>query len=288
LNHTVGTERAGALTIAEESTAFPGVSRPPGEDLQSGGLGFHFKWNMGWMHDMLQYTALEPVYRKHHQNQLTFGLMYAFTENFVLPFSHDEVVHGKRSLLGKMPGDAWQRFANLRALYGFMWGYPGKKLVFMGCELAQPTEWADGGSIPWELENDPAHHGVQRLVRDLNVVYKTFPALHSQDVNANGFQWVSHNDAAQSVVAFFRWSKEGECMLVVCNFTPVPRYGYRLGVPRTGAWREIINSDNGVYGGSGMSCGPLSGAPIPAHGHTQSLLLDLPPLSTAMLALVAD
>jgi len=168
MNHVVGTERPGAITLAEESTAFPGVSRPPSPDLQSGGLGFHYKWNMGWMHDTLEYASMDGVHRKYHQNQLTFGLMYAFTENFVLPLSHDEVVHGKASLLGKMSGDEWQKFANLRALYGFMWAYPGKKLLFMGCELAQPTEWADGAQLPWHLEQQAPHQGVQRLVRDLN------------------------------------------------------------------------------------------------------------------------
>ena len=285
VNHIVGTERPGAITLAEESTAFPGVSRPPSPDLQSGGLGFHFKWNMGWMHDMLQYAALQPVYRSHHQNQLTFGLMYAFTENFVLPLSHDEVVHGKASLLGKMPGDAWQKFANLRVLYGFMWGYPGKKLLFMGGELAQPTEWADTGSLPWELQELPAHQGVQRLVRDLNRVYRDFPALHEQDVVPGGFEWIAHEDAAQSVVAFVRWSAQGACALVVCNFTPVPRSGYRIGVPRAGRWRELINTDHAVYGGTAMASGAAATEPVALHGQAQSLLLTLPPLATLILTL---
>ena len=286
VNHIVGTERPGSITLAEESTAFPGVSRPPSPDLQSGGLGFHYKWNMGWMHDTLQYAALEPVYRSHHQDRLTFGLMYAFTENFVLPLSHDEVVHGKRSLLGKMPGDGWQRFANLRALYGYMWAYPGKKLLFMGGELAQPTEWADAGSIPWHLQEEPAHQGVQRLVRDLNRVYQGFAALHTQDVQPAGFQWLSHADAAQSVIAFARWSDTGACVVVLCNFTPVPRHGYRLGVPLAGAWRPVINTDLAVYGGSDMACGALQTQALAAHGQGQSLVLDLPPLATLILALV--
>ena len=285
MNHVVGTERPGAITLAEESTAFPGVSRPPSPDLQGGGLGFHFKWNLGWMHDTLQYSTFDPVYRKYHQNQLTFGLMYAYSENFVLPLSHDEVVHGKKSLLGKMPGDEWQRFANLRALYAYMWAYPGKKLLFMGGELAQPSEWAEQGSIPWELQHAPAHQGVQRLVRDLNRVYCDFPALHQQDHSPAGFTWLAHEDAAQSVLAFARWSTDGACVVAVCNFTPVPRYGYRLGVPRAGVWRELINTDLAVYGGSGVSQGQVSSDDFAMHGQAQSLLLVLPPLAVLMLDL---
>ena len=287
MNFIVGTERPGAITLAEESTSFPGVSRPPSADLQSGGLGFHYKWNMGWMHDTLQYAALDPVYRKHHQNQLTFGMMYAFSENFVLPLSHDEVVHGKKSMLDKMPGDPWQRFANLRALYGFMWGYPGKKLLFMGCELAQPTEWADKGSLPWHLEGQSAHQGVQRLVRDLNRVYQTYPALHQQDVKPGGFEWISHNDAAQSIIAFARWGEDGSCAVVVCNFTPVPRHGYRLGVPQAGEWVETINSDLAIYGGSDLANGTLHTSAQSAHHQQNSVMLTLPPLSTVMLTKVA-
>ncbi len=288
MNFIVGTERPGAITLAEESTAFPGVSRPPSPDLQSGGLGFHYKWNMGWMHDTLKYASFDAIYRKYHQNQLTFGLMYAFTENFVLPLSHDEVVHGKKSLLGKMPGDPWQQFANLRALYGFMWGYPGKKLVFMGCELAQPTEWADQGSLPWQLEQVPAHQGVQRFMRDLNRVYQAFPALHQQDVKPGGFEWISHDDAAQSIVAFTRWGEDGSCAVVVCNFTPVPRQGYRLGLPQAGRWTEVINSDLAIYGGSGVTNGPLQTEPAHAHHRHQSVVLTLPPLSTVILSKSAD
>jgi 1,4-alpha-glucan branching enzyme len=288
MNFIVGTERPGAITLAEESTSFPGVSRPPSADLQSGGLGFHYKWNMGWMHDTLQYAALDPVYRKHHQNQLTFGLMYAFSENFVLPLSHDEVVHGKKSMLDKMPGDPWQRFANLRALYGFMWGYPGKKLLFMGCELAQTTEWADTGSIPWHLEGQSSHAGMQRLVRDLNLVYQAYPAMHQQDVTSGGFEWISHNDAAQSIIAFTRWGSDGSCAVVVCNFTPVPRHGYRMGVPQAGQWTESINSDLAVYGGSGMANGTLSTDPVGAHHKPQSVVLTLPPLATVILTKLAN
>jgi 1,4-alpha-glucan branching enzyme len=287
MNHTVGTERPGAITLAEESTAFPGVSRPPSPDLQSGGLGFHYKWNMGWMHDTLKYASLDPVHRRHHHNQLTFGLMYAFTENFVLPLSHDEVVHGKGSLLGKMPGDDWQRFSNLRALYGFMWAYPGKKLLFMGGELAQPTEWADGSELSWSLEQQPAHHGVQRLVRDLNRVYQAFPALHQQDVQSGGFDWIAHEDAAQSVVAFVRYGLGGECAVVVCNFTPLPRYGYRIGMPSAGTWRELINTDNVVYGGSGVGNGELATESVAAHHRAQSVVLTLPPLACLVLTRMA-
>lgn len=283
MNHVVGTERPGAITLAEESTAFPGVSRPPSPDLQSGGLGFHYKWNMGWMHDTLEYASMDGVHRKYHQNQLTFGLMYAFTENFVLPLSHDEVVHGKASLLGKMSGDEWQKFANLRALYGFMWAYPGKKLLFMGCELAQPTEWADGSQLPWHLEQQAPHQGVQRLVRDLNRVYRAFPALHEQDVQSEGFEWIAHDDSAQSVIAFQRRAKDGRAVVVVCNFTPVPRPGYRIGVPVAGAWREVINTDNGVYGGSSLSSGARSTEPVAAHHLGQSLVITLPPLACLVL-----
>ncbi len=282
MNFIVGTERPGAITLAEESTAFPGVSRPPSPDLQSGGLGFHYKWNMGWMHDTLQYASLDPVYRQHHQNQLTFGLMYAFTENFVLPISHDEVVHGKGSLLGKMPGDAWQRFANLRALYGFMWCYPGKKLLFMGCEWGQPDEWADGASLPWHLQDQAAHKAVQTLVRDLNVLYQTHPALHQQDVHPGGFEWISHEDAGQSVVAFLRWSADGQCALVVCNFTPVPRHAYRLGVPHAGPWQTVINTDHHTYGGSGMACSAVRAEAVPSHGRSHSVVLDIPPLAVVI------
>ena len=283
LNHQIGVERPGTLMIAEESTAFPGVSRPPAPDLASGGLGFHFKWNMGWMHDALDYMQLDPVYRRHHQNLLTFGLMYAFSENFVLPLSHDEVVHGKRSLLGKMAGDPWQQFANLRTLYGLMWAYPGKKLLFMGSEFAQPTEWADADSLPWHLQDQPAHAGVQRLVRDLNHVYCAVPALYEQDTEPGGFSWIAHEDHAQSVLAFARWSLSGQCAVVVCNFTPLPRAAYRLGVPHGGAWRELINTDATVYGGSGIGNHSLHADAQWAHGHGQSLVLHLPPLSCLVL-----
>ncbi len=282
MNHTVGVECPGAITLAEESTAFPGVSRPPSEDLQGGGLGFHYKWNMGWMHDTLKYASLDAVYRQHHHNQLTFGLMYAFTENFVLPFSHDEVVHGKGSLLGKMPGDEWQRFANLRALYGFMWAYPGKKLLFMGCEFGQSSEWNSNGQLPWDLLEHAPHQGVQSLVRDLNQSYRQHPALHAQDIDPQGFEWIAHDDAAQSVVSFIRWGKNGECVVVACNFTPVPRQGYRLGVPLAGTWTELINTDAATYGGSGVGNAPLTTQDVSAHHRAQSIEVTLPPLATVV------
>lgn len=284
LNHVVGVERDGALMVAEESTSFPGVSRPPSDDLQSGGLGFHYKWNMGWMHDMLHYFARDTVHRRHHHNELTFGLVYAFNENFMLPFSHDEVVHGKGSMLARMPGDGWQKFANLRALYGFMWAYPGKKLVFMGCEWAQPGEWNADGSLPWELLDQPMHAGMQRLVRDLNRVYRHHKPLHQRDHSPEGFSWIAADDADQSVISWLRFDAEGHPMAVVCNLTPVPRQGYRIGVPKTGPWEEIVNTDATVYGGSGVHSEPGHTDAQPAHGHAQSLALNLPPLACVVLA----
>ena len=284
LNHTVGVEREGAVMMAEESTSFPGVSRPPGDDLQSGGLGFHYKWNMGWMHDSLHHFAREPVHRKHHHNELTFGLMYAFSENFVLPFSHDEVVHGKGSLLQRMPGDTWQKFAGLRALLAYQWMYPGKKLLFMGCEFAQPTEWAADGALPWELLDDPKHAGVQRLVRDLNLTYRAHKPLHERDVHPDGFAWIAHDDAAQSVISWLRLDAQGQPVVVVCNLTPQPRTAYRIGVPLAGLWQEILNTDNAVYGGSGVYSEVGHTDAQPAHGHAQSLALTLPPLACIALA----
>ncbi len=283
LNHVVGTQRPGALMVAEESTAFPGVSRPPGDDLQSGGLGFHEKWNMGWMNDSLRFFARDPVHRSHHHGELTFGLVYAFSENFVLPLSHDEVVHGKGSLLGRMPGDDWQRFAGLRSLYGYMWGFPGKKLLFMGGELAQPGEWQADASLPWQLLDDPRHAGVQRLVRDLNAVYRHYPALHAWDHDARGFDWIAHDDASQSVLSWRRRDAHGQEVLVLCNLTPVPRPAYRIGVPQSGVWREIINTDAAIYGGSGVPSGAGATEAVPAHGQPQSLSLHLPPLACVML-----
>ena len=283
MNHTVGVERPGAITLAEESTAFPAVSRPPSADLQGGGLGFHYKWNMGWMHDTLAYMALDPVHRQHHHGNISFSLVYAFDENFVLPLSHDEVVHGKGALLAKMPGDRWQQFANLRACYGLMFCHPGKKLLFMGCEFAQPTEWNHDLSLDWVLLQQPQHQGVQRLVRDLNLVYRGHAALHQLDTEAAGFAWLSHDDAAQSVLAFERRARDGSALLVLCNLTPVPRLGYRVGLPHDGAWRELLNTDQTIYGGSGLPSAPGATEALPWQQRAQSLCLDLPPLACIVL-----
>ncbi|MEO8299588.1 MAG: 1,4-alpha-glucan branching protein GlgB [Burkholderiales bacterium] len=285
MNHTVGTVRPEAVTVAEESTAFPGVSRPPGDDMQSGGLGFHYKWNMGWMNDTLAYMARDPVHRRHHHDQLRFSMMYAYTENFVLPLSHDEVVHGKGSLLTKMPGDDWQRFANLRAYYGYMWGHPGKKLMFMGCEFAQRDEWDADASLPWHVLDHAPHAGVQRLVRDLNAVMRHYPALHQLDVAPEGFAWITHDDAAQSVLVFQRRARGGSAVVVACNFTPVPRHGYRIGLPHAGTWREAINTDAAIYGGSGVHNDALVSEPQPWQDYEHSVALTLPPLATLMLVM---
>ncbi|MDE1886786.1 MAG: 1,4-alpha-glucan branching enzyme, partial [Gammaproteobacteria bacterium] len=281
LNELVFSEVPGATTIAEESTAWPGVSRP----LYTGGLGFGYKWNMGWMHDTLAYMRENPVYRRWHHDRMTFGLLYAFSENFVLPLSHDEVVHGKGSLIGKMPGDNWQKFANLRAYYGFMWGHPGKKLLFMGGEFAQWREWNHDASLDWHLLEHAPHRGMQNLVRALNRAYRELPALHRRDCDAAGFAWVVADDAGQSVFAFLRYGEETDPpALVVSNFTPVPRYGYRLGVPLAGYWREALNTDAAVYGGNNLgNAGGVSTEPIAAHGYGQSLVLVLPPLATLIL-----
>jgi 1,4-alpha-glucan branching enzyme len=267
----------GIATVAEESTAWPGVSRPT----YLGGLGFGYKWNMGWMHDTLAYIGHDPIHRKYHHNLLTFGLVYAYSENFILPLSHDEVVHGKGSLLAKMPGDDWQRFANLRAYLGFMWGHPGKKLLFMGGEFGQSREWSHDRELDWQELDDPKHQGVQRLVRDLNLLLRAAPALHRMDSDPAGFAWVEANDADNSVLAFLRLAGEAAPVLVVCNFTPVVREDYRVGVPRAGRWVERINTDAQDYGGSSVgNLGMIEAEPIPAHGRPYSLRLTLPPLAT--------
>ena len=280
MNELVFGTGSGATTAAEESTAWPMVSRPT----YLGGLGFGFKWNMGWMHDTLRYMAQDPIHRKYHHNDLTFGLLYAFRENFVLPLSHDEVVHGKGSLVGKMPGDRWQRFANLRAYYGFMWTHPGKKLLFMGGEFAQQREWNHDTSLDWHLLGDPLHRGVQRAVRDLNRLYRELPALHELDTEPDGFQWIDAGDAEQSTLAYMRRSRDPhELAVVVANFTPVPRHDYRIGVPRGGLYRERFNSDAFDYGGSGLgNAGAVRAQAHPAHGHAHSLVLTLPPLATLL------
>jgi 1,4-alpha-glucan branching enzyme len=283
VNETIGTEGSGALMIAEESTSFPGVSHA----VDQGGLGFSFKWNMGWMNDTLRYMQEEPIHRSWHHDKLTFGLAYAFSENFVLPLSHDEVVHGKRSVLGRMPGDSWQKFANLRAYYAFMWGHPGKKLLFMGQEFAQATEWNHDLSLPWPLLNDPAHQGVQRLIGDLNRLYSQEGAMHALDANAQGFEWLEANDTQQSVLAWLRRDRtSNRHLLVVCNFTPAPREDYRLGVPADCAhWTELLNTDAAIYGGSnvGNLGGKLPVEAIAAQGKTHSICLNLPPLAALFL-----
>jgi len=279
LNTTVARLCPGAITIAEESTAWPGVTAP----VDQGGLGFTYKWNMGWMHDTLRYMQYEPVYRSYHHSDLTFSMVYAYSEHFILPLSHDEVVHGKGSLINKMPGDRWQQFANLRAYYGYMWTHPGKKLLFMGCEIAQPREWNHDASLDWPALDDPMHRGMQHLVRDLNAAYAELPALYRHDYDPSGFQWIIGDDAGNSVLAFLR--RDGDkTVLAVCNFTPVPRYDYRIGVPQAGFWRERLNTDADVYGGSGVgNAGGRHSEAIPAHGHGQSVSLILPPLATLIL-----
>lgn len=281
-NHTVGTQRDGAVTVAEESTSFSGVTRPP----DAGGLGFHYKWNMGWMNDTLHYMQLDPVHRKYHHHQMTFSMVYAYSENFVLPLSHDEVVHGKGSILQRMPGDDWQKFANLRAYYGFMWGHPGKKLLFMGNEFAQRREWNHDISLDWHLLDDENgyHAGVQRLVRDLNQCYRSYPSLYECDYTFSGFQWLVSDDHENSVFAFLRRDNAGNEMLVVSNFTPVPRQGYRIGVPNGGRWHEVLNTDSGYYNGSNEgNQGEIHSEPVPWHYHGYSLSLTLPPLATIFL-----
>jgi 1,4-alpha-glucan branching enzyme len=281
LNTSVYRHHAGVLTVAEESTAWPMVSRPT----ELGGLGFGAKWNMGWMHDALKYFREDPVHRSHHHDILTFSLIYAFHENFVLPLSHDEVVHGKGSLIGKQPGDAWQQFAGLRALYGYMRAHPGKKLLFIGGEFAQRREWTHEGELEWwMLDPHPEHGGVQRWVADLNRVYRDELALHEVDFDPAGFEWIDASDRAASTLSFVRRSRQGQLVLAACNFTPVPRHDVILGVPAAGAWREIASSDARLYGGSGMgNLGGVSTQPVPSHGRLQSITLTLPPLSTILL-----
>ncbi len=278
MNRIVAERCPGAITIAEESTAWPGVTAPVAEN----GLGFTFKWNMGWMHDSLEYMATDPLYRSYHYDRMTFGLVYAFSERFVLPLSHDEVVHGKGSLLNKMPGDDWQRLANLRAYYGFMWTHPGKKLLFMGCEFAQPAEWNHDASLNWGLLDQPAHRGVQALVRDLNQLYRALPALHTGDAEPAGFRWVVGDDRDQSVYAFLRLDQvSGAAVLVICNLTPVPRMGYRIGLPAAGRWVECLNSDAVAYGGSGVgNFGSVMAEATPSHGLPASASFTIAPLAT--------
>ncbi|MDX3907900.1 MAG: 1,4-alpha-glucan branching protein GlgB [Pigmentiphaga sp.] len=279
LNERVRRQVPDAIMIAEESTAWPGVTAP----VEAGGLGFHYKWNMGWMHDTLRYMHRDPLYRQYHHNDMTFGMVYAYSEKFMLPLSHDEVVHGKGSLIAKMPGDRWQRFANLRAYFGFMWGHPGKKLLFMGGEIAQEREWDHDGQLAWDALSDPLHAGVQRLVRDLNRAYVSLPALHRLDADPAGFRWIVGDDDRNCVFAYLRTDGERH-VLVVCNMTPVVRSGYRVGVPGGGRWREVLNSDASDYGGSGVgNGGAIDAQDQGAHGFPHSLSLTLPPLATLLL-----
>ncbi|MFP3914884.1 MAG: 1,4-alpha-glucan branching protein GlgB [Actinomycetota bacterium] len=281
LNETVYLEYPDTQTIAEESTAWPMVSRP----LYLGGLGFGMKWDMGWMHDTLDYFSRDPLYRVYHHERLTFRMMYAFTENFVLPLSHDEVVHGKGSLIRKMPGDQWRQFANLRALFAYMYTQPAKKLLFMGAELGQWSEWNHDRGLDWHLLDDDAHRGLQRLLADLNRLYRDEPALHELDCEPGGFEWIDANDNTNSVLTFLRRSAGGETLMVACNFTPEPRHAYRVGVPASGRWQEVFNSDAGVYGGSGhgnvggVETGPL---PVPFHGREDSVDVVVPPLGVVV------
>ncbi len=279
LNEEVYKNHSDVQTIAEESTSWPMVSRPN----YVGGLGFGLKWDMGWMHDTLEYMSQDPIHRRYHHNRLTFRMIYAFHENFVLPLSHDEVVYGKRSLIGKMPGDDWQKFANLRALFGYMYAQPGKKLLFMGGEFGQWREWVHDGSLDWDLTGYPLHAGLQRWVQDLNRLYRSEPALHEMDCEPAGFEWIDCDDADSSTVTLIRKGKSSSTIiLVVCNFTPVPRYSYRLGSPRSGFWQEILNSDAGEYGGSNMgNLGGVETVPVPLHGRPYSLTITLPPLSVS-------
>jgi 1,4-alpha-glucan branching enzyme len=280
LNLAVYRDHPETQTIAEESTAWPMVSRPT----YLGGLGFGLKWNMGWMHDTLKYFQQDPVHRKYHHSRLTFSLWYAFTENFVLPLSHDEVVHGKGSLIGRMPGDEWQQFASLRLLFGYMWTHPGKKLLFMGGEFGQRREWQHEESLEWHVLEYPLHAGVKRWVRDLNRLYRETPALYELDFSDAGFSWIDCDDADESVIAFLRRDRSGGVAVIACNFTPVPRERYRVGVPHGGRWRERLNSDAVDYGGSGLgNLGALDAAQIPSHGHGFSLHLKLPPLAVVVL-----
>ena len=284
LNTTVRERYPGALMIAEESTAWPGVTQPA----HLGGLGFHLKWNMGWMNDFIRFMGEEPVHRRYHFNLLTFSLMYAFSERFVLPLSHDEVVHGKGSLIGKMPGDGWQKAANLRLALGAMWGHPGKKLLFMGIELGQWSEWSESRSLDWHLLEQPLHAGIQRWMRDLNALYREQPALWEADVVPEGFEWIDFHDVEQSILSFVRrGGASGGELIFVCNFTPVPREAYHVGVPRPGRYREVLNSDAEVYGGSNLgNLGVVESVAVAVHGREHSISLTLPPL--AMLVLRRD
>jgi 1,4-alpha-glucan branching enzyme len=281
INATVYKHHPGVVTVAEESTAWPGVTRAT----DSGGLGFGFKWNMGWMHDTLGYLQKEPVHRKWHHDQVTFSTVYAWSENYVLPVSHDEVVHGKGSLAGKMPGDGWQKLATVRALLAYMWAHPGKKLLFMGCELGDPREWSEQRGLDWGLADDPAHAGVRRLVRDLNAAYRGAPALWSRDTDPDGFAWIVVDDATGNTLAFIRTGADGTVLVCVANFAAVPHESYRIGLPADGPWREVVNTDATAYGGSGVgNLGTVHAEHVPWRGWPASATLRVPPLGTLWLS----
>ncbi|AJP74241.1 glycogen branching protein [Sphingomonas hengshuiensis] len=280
MNSIIADRCPGAITLAEESTAWPGVSAP----VAQGGLGFNYKWNMGWMHDTLQYVERDPLYRSWHHDELTFGLVYAFSERFVLPISHDEVVHGKGSLIGKMPGDRWRKFANLRAYLSLMWTHPGKKLLFMGCELAQEAEWNHDTQIGWELLDRPEHAAIQRLVRDLNRLYASEPALHARDADPSGFDWIVGGDAQNSAFVFARYAPDAPPVVVLLNMSANPLHGYEIGLPRAGTWQEILNSDADIYGGANIgNGGRVHASPAPAYGQPASARVTLPPLAAVLL-----
>ena len=284
LNATVYKRVPGVTMIAEESTAWPGVTRPT----FLGGLGFGFKWNMGWMHDTLEYISHEPIHRQYHHNEMTFSMVYAYSEHFILPISHDEVVHGKGSLVERMPGDRWQELANLRAFLGYMWAHPGKKLLFMGSEFAQSSEWSSERSLDWWLLQFPEHAGVLQAVTDLNAVYASTPALWQRDDEPAGFEWIDANDSGSNSFSWLRWDDDGGCVAVISNLSPVPREGYRLGLPFAGRWDEILNTDAAAYGGSGLgNFGAIEAEATSWHGRPASAQIILPPLSTSYFRFAA-
>jgi 1,4-alpha-glucan branching enzyme len=280
VNATCYTRSPGIVMIAEESTAWPGVTRP----VHLGGLGFGLKWNMGWMHDTLSYLAHDPVHRRYHHNELTFSMMYAYSENFVLPLSHDEVVHGKGSLLRKMPGDDWKRFATLRALFGYMWAHPGKQLLFMGSDFGQDPEWSEQNGLDWAALAGPFHSGLKRLVGDVNAAYRSLPALWREDYSPAGFSWIDANDAFGNVISFLRFAPDEATVACVINFSGEPHHDYRVGLPSPGRWRELLNSDAAEYGGSGVgNFGEVQATAEPCHGRPASVSLSLPPLGVLWL-----
>jgi 1,4-alpha-glucan branching enzyme len=281
LNATVYRRHPGVVMIAEESTAWPGVTRPT----HLGGLGFGFKWNMGWMHDTLHYLSREPVHRSYHHNEMTFSLVYAWSENFVLPLSHDEVVHGKGSLWQRMPGDDWNKAAGLRSLLAFMWAHPGKQLVFMGGEFGQEREWSESRSLDWNLLEQPLHAGVRSLISDVNSIYRSTPALYSADTRPEGFSWIDANDSAGNVLSFLRMGEDGSVLACIANFSGEPRFDYRVGLPSAGRWREVLNTDSTGYGGSGVgNLGAVEAEEKPWHGRPASAILQLPPSGVLWLA----